>query len=232
MTEPWATGLDLHLVIDRRRVRLSLEAALRDAVSTSRLRPGAALPSSRALARDLGVARNTVVEVYGQLVAEGWLRARTGAGTVVSERVEPAAVATPEIVHTYPVLGAFDMRPGWPDLSAFPRREWLRAARRALTAASPEALNYNEPRGRPELRYALADYLARARGVRADPNQIVVCLGTMHGLAIIGKALRATGQPRGQPRATACTCTERPPPPSASPSGCFPSTPTAPTSHG
>jgi GntR family transcriptional regulator/MocR family aminotransferase len=133
------------------------------------------------------------VEVYGQLVAEGWLRARTGVGTVVSERVESAAVATPEIVHTYPVLGAFDMRPGWPDLSAFPRREWLSAARRALTAASPEALNYNEPRGRPELRHALADYLSRARGVRADPNQIVVCLGTMHGLQIIGKALRARG---------------------------------------
>ena len=193
MTEPWASGLDLHLVIDRRRVRSSLEAALRDAVSTSRLHPGTALPSSRALARDLGIARNTVVEVYGQLVAEGWLRARMGAGTVVAERVESAAVATPAIVHTYPVIGAFDLRPGWPDLSAFPRREWLSAARRALTAAPAKALNYNEPRGRPELRNALADYLSRARGVRADPNQIVVCLGTMHGLQIVGKALRACG---------------------------------------
>ena len=55
------------------------------------------------------------------------------------------------------------------------------------------SLNYTEPRGRPELRTALAGYLSRARGVRADPNQIVVCLGTMHGLQIIGKALRARG---------------------------------------
>lgn len=196
MTEPWATGLDLHLDVDRRRVRASLEAALRDAVSTSRLRPGTSLPSSRVLAQDLGVARNTVVEVYEQLVAEGWLRSRAGAGTVVAERVQSPAVSTPEAAHGYPALGSFDLRPGWPDLSAFPRKEWLRSARRSLTAAPTAALNYAEPRGRPELRDALADYLSRARGVRADPNQIVVCLGTMHGLQVICKALRSRGATR------------------------------------
>lgn len=193
MTEPWAAGLDLHLDLDRQRVRSSLEVALRDAVSGGRLRPGTALPSSRALARDLSVARNTVVEVYGQLVAEGWLRARSGAGTFVAERVKSAAVVPPQIVFTYPRLATYDLRPGWPDLSAFPRGAWLNSARRALFAAPTDSLNYAEPRGRPELRHALAEYLSRARGVRADPEQIVVCLGTMHGLQIVGKALRARG---------------------------------------
>src|SRR5215470_6957314 len=68
------------------RVRAGLETALRDAVRTGRLAPGVRLPSSRDLAADLGIARNTVADAYGQLVAEGWFEARTGAGTWVTER--------------------------------------------------------------------------------------------------------------------------------------------------
>jgi GntR family transcriptional regulator / MocR family aminotransferase len=66
-------------------VRTGLERSLREAVQTGRLLPGTRLPPSRTLARDLGVARNTVAEAYGQLVAEGWLAARRGSGTVVAE---------------------------------------------------------------------------------------------------------------------------------------------------
>ena len=82
-------SVDLHLDLPPgpgTRVRRDLEAALRDAVRTGRLGPGTRLPSSRALAADLGLARNTVAEVYSQLVAEGWLTARTGSGTSVAER--------------------------------------------------------------------------------------------------------------------------------------------------
>ena len=97
MEESWAkipgqagkASVDLHLDLPGphgSRVRLGLETALRDAVRTGRLGPGMRLPSSRALAADLGIARNTVAEVYSQLVAEGWLTARTGAGTTVAER--------------------------------------------------------------------------------------------------------------------------------------------------
>ena len=193
MTQPWATGLDLHLDLDRNRVRSSMEALLREAVRTGRLRPGATLPASRSLARDLGVARNTVVEVYGQLVAEGWLSARVGAGTVVADRAVEVPVAAPRVVESYPAVAEFDLRAGWPDLAAFPRREWLRAARQALAAAPAASLNYSDPRGRRELREALSDYLARVRGVRADPNQIVVCLGITHGLSLAAEALVAGG---------------------------------------
>src|SRR5579859_2667375 len=83
-------SVDLHLDLpgSSKHVRRDLETALRVAVRTGRLGPGTRLPSSRALAADLGLARNTVAEVYTQLVAEGWLTARTGSGTSVAERSE------------------------------------------------------------------------------------------------------------------------------------------------
>ncbi|MGB8882035.1 MAG: winged helix-turn-helix domain-containing protein, partial [Solirubrobacteraceae bacterium] len=89
MERTWAiSGVDLHLDLEGPRVRAALEAGLRDAVSSGRLGPGTRLPSSRGLAADLGIARNTVAEAYGQLVAEGWLTARQGSGTRVAARVD------------------------------------------------------------------------------------------------------------------------------------------------
>src|SRR5262249_25947466 len=123
-----------------------------------RLLSGTRLPSSRALALDLGVARNTVADAYAQLVAEGWLTARHGAGTWVAERTTPArAPALPSAAR--PARARYDLRAGLPDLSAFPRAAWLAAARRALSAAGSDALGYTDPRGLPQLRAALAGYL-------------------------------------------------------------------------
>ena len=203
MIETWATsGVDLHLdlLIDRtgHRVRASLEAALRDAVRTGRLGPGSRLPSSRSLAADLGIARNTVAGAYGQLVAEGWLDARRGSATRVTDRParpdeEPAAGPALPAAAGRSGHPRYDLRPGFPDLSAFPRPGWLAAARRALAAAPSEALGYPDPRGRPELRIALAGYLARARGVRVPAGRIVVCSGFTHGLGLLSQVLRARG---------------------------------------
>ena len=192
MVDPWATsGLDLHLEAAGPRVRAGLEEALRDAVRSGRLAPGLRLPSSRSLAADLGVARNTVVDAYGQLVAEGWLVARAGSATRVADRA-PAAETT---AAPAPVRDRYryDLRPGSPDVSAFPRVAWLAAMRKALGAAPDEALGYGDPRGRPELREALAGYLSRARGVRADPERIVVCSGFTQGLGLVCKVLASRG---------------------------------------
>jgi GntR family transcriptional regulator / MocR family aminotransferase len=176
----------------RPQVRLGLETALRDAVRTGRLGPGTRLPSSRALAADLGLARNTVAEVYSQLVAEGWLTARTGSGTTVAERraadPDPGLLARPAAA-----APRYDLRPGVPDLSAFPGRAWLATARKVLAAAPRQLLDYPDPRGLPQLRTALAGYLARVRGVAADPGQIVICAGFAHGLAVTCAALRSSG---------------------------------------
>ncbi|WP_458245298.1 MocR-like pyridoxine biosynthesis transcription factor PdxR [Streptomyces sp. MAI_2237] len=193
MPKPWATlGVDLHLEPTGTGVRRGLTDALREAVRTGRLAPGTRLPSSRALAADLGIARNTVAEAYTDLVAEGWLTARQGSGTRVAERtVVPPADAAPG---PRPRSGpAHSLVPGTPDLGSFPRAQWLRAARRALATAPNTALGYGDPRGRVELRTALAGYLARARGVRADPERILVCAGISHGLRVLGAVLRARG---------------------------------------
>ncbi len=85
----------------------------------------------------------------------------------------------------------YGLQPGSPDLTDFPRMQWLSAARRALTAAPHEAFGYGDALGRIELRTALADYLARARGVYAEPERVVICSGFHHGLTLMAQALRA-----------------------------------------
>jgi GntR family transcriptional regulator/MocR family aminotransferase len=80
--------------------------------------------------------------------------------------------------------------PGAPNLAEFPRAQWLASARRAITAAPHDALSYGDPRGRPELRAVLAEYLARSRGVYADPARIVICSGFHHGLTLMAQVLR------------------------------------------
>ncbi|WP_190226784.1 GntR family transcriptional regulator, partial [Streptomyces hydrogenans] len=90
MRNDWATfGADLHLDLRGTRLRAGLMDALREAVRGGRLAPGTRLPSSRQLAADLGVARNTVADAYAELVAEGWLTARQGSGTRVALRADP-----------------------------------------------------------------------------------------------------------------------------------------------
>jgi GntR family transcriptional regulator/MocR family aminotransferase len=195
VAKAWAiSGVDLHLELAGHRVRAGLEAALREAVQTGRLAPGTRLPSSRTLAADLGIARNTVAEAYAQLGAEGWLTARQGSGT----RVASTAVVSPgPAAGIRPPLGAraarYDLRPGSPDLSAFPRAGWLSAARKALSGAPSRALGYSDPRGRPELRTVLAAYLGRTRGVRVTPDRIVVCAGFTQGLALLCQVLPDVG---------------------------------------
>ncbi|MEU1601511.1 PLP-dependent aminotransferase family protein [Streptomyces sp. NPDC005708] len=202
----WANrGIDLHLDLGSGRgVRTRLEQALRQAVRDGRLPPGAQLPSSRVLAQDLGVARNTVADAYDQLVAEGWLTARQGSGTRVARETfaEPSHSMPAPAVSTSAGLAEsghgqncpYDLRPGSPDLSSFPLDVWLTASRRALTAAPREAFGYTDPRGRLELREALAEYLARVRGVRTTPELIVVCSGFVQAIGLLGRALYGIGR--------------------------------------
>ncbi|NEA81766.1 winged helix-turn-helix transcriptional regulator, partial [Actinospica acidiphila] len=90
MAERWATfGIDLHLDPSGPGLRRGLTDALREAVRGGRLAPGTRLPSSRSLAADLGIARNTVADAYADLIAEGWLTARQGSGTRVAPRAVP-----------------------------------------------------------------------------------------------------------------------------------------------
>jgi GntR family transcriptional regulator / MocR family aminotransferase len=187
--------LDLLLELSAARGRQSaLERSLRDAIRAGRLLPGTALPSSRALARELGVARSTVTGAYSQLVAAGYLGARHGAGTWVAHGAAPSR--TDEHDEPQTATPRFDLRPGLPDLSSFPRRLWLRALGRALAQASDSVFAPGDPRGRPELRRSLAEYLARSRGVLTSPAQLVVCNGFCQGFRLLCELLRAGGARR------------------------------------
>ncbi|MDI2131852.1 PLP-dependent aminotransferase family protein [Yinghuangia seranimata] len=214
MPEVWSSSsIDLHVdVASGGARRSSLEDALRRSVRDGRLAPGTRLPSTRALAHELGLARGTVTAAYNQLAEEGHLITRPGSGTRVAPTPGPpphaAAAQQPgtRAPRTAPaptaagagIPGAPEpthmLRPGLPDISAFPTRAWLAATRRVLTQRRPEdVLDCGSAQGRPELRAALADYLGRTRGVRTTPDHIVVTTGYQQSVTLLAQALRAAG---------------------------------------
>jgi GntR family transcriptional regulator/MocR family aminotransferase len=206
MASEWATshGLDLHLDLDGAGSRpgsgagtgrrAAIEDALRTAIQDGRLAAGAALPSTRALARDLAVARGTVTEAYDQLVAEGWLAARRGSGTAVAWTGErDGAAARPRRSPAVEPAPRHDLRPGSPDVSSFPRREWSAAVRRALRTAPDSAFGYGDARGLGTVRAVVAGYLSRSRGVRADPERMVMCGGFVQALSLLAGTFRELG---------------------------------------
>lgn len=174
--------------------RIALEQALRDAIREGRLLAGAVLPSTRALARDLGIARSTVSEAYAQLTAAGYLLSHQGAGTWVASGAARVQLDTVDLAPA--AAPRFDFRPHAPDLSSFPRALWQRALRRGLAKATPDVFGSGDPQGRPELRGALAEYLPRARGVVTTPARLIVCNGFSQGLKMICDVLRSRGASR------------------------------------
>ncbi|MFD0028798.1 MocR-like pyridoxine biosynthesis transcription factor PdxR [Streptomyces sp. NPDC055059] len=170
-----------------------LQAALRDAVRSGRLAPGTRMPSSRDLAADLGVSRGLITEAYEQLTAEGYLRSGRGAGTWVSGAVRAAATAGVRDLAPRPPGTRADFVAGSPDLSLFPRAAWAAAQRGVLAELPHHMLGYPDPRGIPRLRTALAELLARRRGVVADPERIIVCSGVAQAVTLLGFVLHARG---------------------------------------
>jgi GntR family transcriptional regulator/MocR family aminotransferase len=186
--------VDLLLTLDRRGelpLYEQLERALRDAVRDGRLKAGVRLPSSRGLASELGISRGVVTSAYDQLAAEGYLETNQGAPVRVARgvRAQPPRSPAPSLRAEF----AYDFGPGLPDLAGFPRDRWLRSLRAAWRETALDAVGYGDPRGVPELREALADYLARVRGAAADPEHLLVCTGFRQGLSLTCRWLRATG---------------------------------------
>ena len=178
-----------------RTLGAQIEDQLRRAIRDGALRDGTEVPSTRDLARQLGVSRRVVVDAYAQLASEGYLNLRQGARPRVSENAAGVRAAANEAVPAAVRL-RFDFRPSRPDLSAFPRASWLRSLRTALATMTDAELGYGDPRGATVLRSALADYLGRVRGVVAEPERVVVTSGYAQGLALVCRALAADGAKR------------------------------------
>ncbi|HMG43060.1 MAG TPA: PLP-dependent aminotransferase family protein [Acidimicrobiales bacterium] len=170
-----------------------LENAVRSAIRSGELRGDASLPPTRTLAAALGVSRGVVVEAYQQLTAEGYLTSQSGGYTRVRPglHAEPAAAAPP----LAPPAG-IDFKYCRPDVTRFPRTAWLRSVRRVLNETPDEALAYGGGRGAPELRVALADYLNRARGTTADPENVLVCNGFTQAVTLLSRVLAHRGTRR------------------------------------
>ncbi len=181
---------DVLVIIGAGRTRSSaIEASLRGAIIDGRLAPGTRLPSSRALASDLGCARATVVAAYEQLVAEGYLLAKVGAGTTVASVGTPVALDAPE-----PDLGVFtELLPGEPDPSSFPRRAWGATVRKVMQSSPDSLFTYGDRQGLAELRVALAGYLARSRSVVVDPARVVIFGGFASALSTLSTTFAALG---------------------------------------
>jgi len=198
-----------------RRVYLALKTKIR----AGGLGPAARVPSTRALARDLGVSRNTVMLAYEQLAAEGYLVSRHRGATSVA-RVGPPrpalaparpAAERPAAISAYarrltarldlapshppgprPTL-RYDFRYGRPAVDEFPREIWRRLLAAHARCASADALGYGSPAGHAPLRAALSEYLGRARGVVSDPDRIVVVNGTQQALDLLARVLLDPG---------------------------------------
>ena len=195
----WAgLGPEILLELDRERpepLRLQLERGLRDAIRSGRLQPGERLPSSREMARELGVSRGLVLECYTQLQAEGYLTSRGGSATRVASGAEapPAPPSRPVAPERKPSI---DFKHGLPDLASFPRRDWAWAMREACRAVSAGELGYVAANGSETLRVVLAAYLRRVRGAVAEPERIVVCSGVQQGVNLVIRALAKRGVKR------------------------------------
>jgi GntR family transcriptional regulator/MocR family aminotransferase len=193
---------------------------IRQAVLTAALEPGSRLPSSRRLAGDLAVSRNTVLIAYEQLQAEGYIETRPGGGTyvgrVAAARAAPALVPAPAPAGTAApprlsrygarlgavAVGAFDrgrglrynFHHGAVNADDFPADIWRRLLLREVRRRAGRPYLYESPQGLPELRAALADYLGRARAARARPEQIVIVNGSQQAIDLALRVLVDPGE--------------------------------------
>lgn len=190
-------------------------AQLRAAIDGGSLAPGTRLPPTRSLAASLGVSRITAVAAYEQLIAEGYLVGRVGAGTCVADipplqqvpltaRPDDAEMALSlapfgAALAAVPLALPFDQgsprlfRPNVPDLRLFPSRLWARLLARQLRDGAPGLLGYGDPAGLPALRAAVAQYLTTFRGVRCGPEQVLITGGSQAAIALLARVLLAPG---------------------------------------
>ena len=209
-------GLGPVITLDRRRavpLHRQIYESYREAILEGRLRPRQRLPSTRALAQDLAVSRISVVTAFAQLVAEGYVESRVGAGTVVSAELpdaRPAGAGRRDgplrkgLRRVRPsVLPVFDepwlalrgpFRLSEPALDEFPAALWSRLATRHVRRMPAQHMVYGDPMGLPALREALAAHLRTFRSVACTADQIMIVSGSQQALALTWRALLEPGE--------------------------------------
>jgi GntR family transcriptional regulator/MocR family aminotransferase len=172
---------------------------IRFSILSGKLKAGDKLPSTRALASELGISRIVVMEAYEQLGAEGYIESRQGSGTTVSDGIYLDTVQKPQPrQHRAPFSISeqkselIDFRGGIA-MDLFPRKEWGRLLQKTCLEMPDALFGYDQSKGRIELREAIAAYLLRARGIDCSPVQIFITSGTTQSLAILARILYTPG---------------------------------------
>ena len=165
---------------------------LREQILCGALQEGDKLPSTRELANYLGVSRNTILDAYEQLIAEGFLITQRGAGTFIAEGTFLERRNRQKMTvskSTKLVTDVIDFRSGIPDLTLFPRKVWAKLSQETWNDAEALTFGYDQPEGRLELREVLSSYLFRTRGVSCHPEQIIITSGATQALTLLAKLL-------------------------------------------
>ncbi len=168
---------------------------LRTLIQLGKMTGNERLPSTRKLAGELGVSRNIVIDVYEQLIAEGYLESRTGSGTYVTWNLEQGEpVYDRNTWQSIPVSVSNDSKRdiiefayGTPELRMFPRNSWSRCLKNAIMDINEEYLDYDDIFGFFELRSVLSEYLLRTKGIRCDEEQIIIVSGSSEGFVLCAK---------------------------------------------
>lgn len=171
------------------------------AIAGGLLKPGDRVPSARALAKELGLARGTIEAAYSLLVAEGYFQPRGQAGTVITPGLKPQPLATtaqrPASVNpdanSFRADSILPFQMGLPALDAFPRKIWARLGARCVRATQPADMAHPPIAGSIALRSEIAAYLQLSRGIACSPSQIFVTSGYRHTMELIGRALLEAG---------------------------------------
>ncbi len=173
-------------------LRLQLVLQFRDLVQSQRLKPGQRLPSTRRMAQEIGVARKTIVEVYDQLIAEGYCNARPGAGTFVSGLEISAQIPVPDALGDSWIPEperSLPLSPGRMDPDLFPRTQWARCAARGQKNLSPDVMFCRPNGGYQKLREGLAEHVWAMRGIKCAPEQIIITSGLSESLRLICRSV-------------------------------------------
>ncbi len=179
-------------------LHVQLAEALRDMIQQGKAAPGARLPASRMLAAELSISRITVLTAVDQLIAEGYLETRRGAGTYVVDDLPDMPALPPEQLKTPPAPPPPPLRPfqpALPDLESFPHVEWARHLERTWRYPHPALTGVPDPMGWMPLRAQIAAHLSVWRGIQARPEQVIITSGATEGFELITRAFLAAGDP-------------------------------------
>ena len=201
-SRPLQTASTVDLGIDRddaEPIQQQIARQIRELVLGGRLKPRAKLPSSRALAEQLGVARATVVEAFEQLAGEGYVETRMGSGTSVAAELPESLLATgrkpakPATPKRHAREAAKPFRSGLVDWESFPHDEWGRILGRYWRNPPIALLEHNDAFGWLPLRNAIAAHLFEWRGIECDAAQVIITAGGSDAFDLIRRALFETG---------------------------------------